>query len=84
MGKKFIQWLLMRKVKNAAGELEAHGVSITKLSAVIIGLMKATEYASPYFGHPIYIDPNIYGGIAAIGGIALKEGVDRSAPTQAK
>lgn len=79
MLKKFLQWLVMRKVKNAAGDLEAQGFSVTKLCVVAIGLMQAIEYASPYFGHPLNIDPKIYGGIASIGGIALKEGVDRSA-----
>lgn len=81
--KSFFQWLIMRKVKNAAGEMEANGVSITKVSAAVIGLMQAVEFASPYFGHPISFDPKIYMGIASIGGIALKEGVDRSAPPAA-
>lgn len=82
MLKKLAQWLLMRKVKNAAGELEAKGISITKVCATIIGVMQAVEIASPYFGHAIAFDSNIYVGIASIGGIALKEGVDRSAPAQ--
>lgn len=76
--KKLIQWLLLRKVRNAAGELEAKGVSITKVCACAIGLMQLIEFASPYFGHTISFDQNIYAGIASIGGIALKEGVDRS------
>ncbi len=70
----------MRKVKNAAGELEAKGFSVTKVCAVVIGVMQAVEVASPHFGHPIAFDQNVYLGIASIGGIALKEGVDRSAP----
>lgn len=75
-----LQWLLMRKVKNAAGEMQADGVSITKVCAVAMGLMQFAELVGPYFGYPIKFDPKIYGGIASIGGIALKEGVDRSAP----
>lgn len=82
MLKKLVQWALMRKVKNAAGELEAKGVSITKVCATVIGIMQALEYILPYFGHPIGFDSNIYAGIASIGGIALKEGVDRSAPAK--
>lgn len=81
MLKKLAQWLLFRKVKNAAGELEAKGISITKLCATIIGVMQGVEFASPYFGHPVKFDPNVYLAIASLGGIALKEGVDRSAPT---
>ena len=80
MVKKAIQWLLFRKIKNAVGELEAKGISITKLSAVVIGLMQAVEYAGPSFGYNIKFDTNIYALIASVGGIALKEGVDRSAP----
>lgn len=80
MLKKIIHWLVFRKVKNAAGDLEAKGISITKVCATIIGVMQAVEIASPYFGHAIGFDSNIYVGIASIGGIALKEGVDRSAP----
>lgn len=77
--KRLIQWLLMRKVKNAAGELEAKGFSVTKVCAVVIGLMQFAEFVAPYFGHPLAFDQNVYLGIASIGGIALKEGVDRSA-----
>lgn len=80
MFRKAIQWLIFRKVKNAAGELEAKGISITKLCAVVIGLMQAIEYAGPSFGYGIKFDANIYALIASVGGIALKEGVDRSAP----
>lgn len=82
MIKKFVQWLVMRKVKNEAGELEAKGFSITKICAVVIALGQAVEFASVYFGHPISIDPKIYASIASIGGIAMKEGVDRSAPAK--
>lgn len=84
MIKRIAQWLLMRKVKNAAGELEAKGFSVTKICATVIGLMQAVEIASPYFGHAIAFDPKIYVAIASIGGVALKEGVDRSAPAAAK
>lgn len=83
MLKGFFQWLLMRKVKNETGELEAKGISVTKVCAVAIGVMQAVELASPYFGHPIAFDPKIYGAIASIGGVALKEGIDRSAPPAA-
>lgn len=82
MLKRLVQWALMRKVKNEAGVLEAKGFSVTKMCAVILGIMQAIELASPYFGHAIAFDNNIYVGIASIGGIALKEGVDRSAPSK--
>lgn len=78
--KNLIQWLLMRKMKNAAGELEAKGYSVTKICAVVIGAMQAVEFISPYFGSPVKFDQNIYLGIASIGGIALREGIDKSAP----
>lgn len=74
----------MRKVKNAAGELEAKGISVTKVAACLVGLGQAIEFISPYFGHPITIDPKIYAGIASIGGIALREGVDKSGPDTVK
>lgn len=80
--KRFAQWLLFRKVKNAAGEMQADGVSVTKVCAVAIGLMQFAELVGPYFGYPLNFDPKIYAGIASIGGIALKEGVDRSAPAK--
>ena len=80
MIKSLFQWLLMRKVKNEAGKLEAKGFSITKICATVIAIMQAVEIASPYFGHAIVFDPKIYVAIASIGGVALKEGVDRSAP----
>lgn len=80
MIKRLIHWLLYRKVKNAAGELEAKGISITKVCATIIGVMQAIEFASPHFGHPVHFGENIYLALASLGGIALKEGVDRSAP----
>lgn len=84
MLKKLVQWLLMRKVKNAAGELEAKGISITKVCATIIGVMQAVEFVSPYFGHPMQFGQNVYLAIASLGGVALKEGVDRSAPPAVK
>lgn len=79
MFKNFFQWLLMSKVKDEAGQMQASGISITKICAVVLGLMQAIEFASPYFGHPIVFDNGIKGGIASIGGIALKEAIDRSA-----
>ncbi len=82
MLKRLIHWLLYRKVKNAAGDLEAKGISITKVCATIIGVMQAVEFASPHFGHALKFDQNIYLAIASLGGIALKEGVDRSAPKE--
>ncbi len=82
MLKKLVTWFLFRKVKNAAGEMEAKGLSITKVCATIIGIMQAVEFASPHFGHPINFGQNIYMALASLGGIALKEGVDRSAPKE--
>ena len=82
MIKKLVNWFIMRKVRNAAGEMEANGISKSKVCAVVLGLMFAVEYASPYFGHPILISTEIKGFIAAIGGIAMKEGIDRSAPAK--
>ena len=82
MLKRLIHWLLYRKVKNAAGDLEAKGISITKVCATIIGAMQAVEFASPHFGHQINFGQNIYMALASLGGIALKEGVDRSAPKE--
>lgn len=76
---KLIAWLLMRKVKNEAGQLEVNGISVTKVCAVLIALMQAAEFVGPYFGHPINFDPKIYAFIASIGGIALKNGIDRTA-----
>lgn len=78
MFNKIINWFLMSKAKNAAGELGKNGISVTKLSAVLIGLLQATEFISPYFGHPVVIDPKIYGIIASIGGIALRESINKS------
>lgn len=80
MLKKITNWLIMRKVKNAAGEMEANGISVTKVCALIIGAIQAIEFISPYFGNPIVIDSKITAFIASIGGIAIKEGIDRSAP----
>ncbi len=80
MIKNLFQWLLMRKVKNEAGQLQAQGVSMTKVCAVMIGLMQFAEFIGQYFGHPISFDPKIYGGIATIGGIALRDAVARSGP----
>lgn len=82
--KKLIQWLIMRKVKNAAGEMEAKGISVSKACVVILAIIEAVEYASPTFGHPVIVPIQIKTFIASIGGIALKEGIDRSAPAAAK
>jgi len=80
---KFIAWLIMRKIKTEAGQLEARGISVTKVCAVLIALMKAFEFSSPYFfEQPIVIPQEMYGFVASIGAISLKEGVDRSAPTK--
>ena len=82
--KKLIHWLIMRKVKNAAGEMEAKGISVSKVCVVILALIEAAEYAGPFFGYPIVVPAEVKGIIASIGGIALKEGIDRSAPVAAK
>ena len=78
--KKLIRWLIMRKVKNAAGEMEANGVSVSKVCAVILALIEAAEFVGPYFGYNIQVPKEVKGMIATVGGIALKEGIDRSAP----
>lgn len=79
---KLIQWLIMRKVKNAAGEMEAKGISISKISAILIAVLKIVEFALTQFGHPFTFPAELYTFIGSIGAIGLKEGIDRSAPPQ--
>lgn len=80
MVKKLVEWLIMRKVKNAAGDLEAKGFSIAKICAVLAGILKTAEFASAQFGHGFVIPNDVYGIIASVGAIGMKEGIDRSAP----
>lgn len=77
---KIIAWLIARKVKNAAGELEAKGISVTKICMIVIAALKGAEYATNYLGQPFTFPNDVYVLIASIGGIALREGVDKSAP----
>lgn len=78
--KKAIDWLLMRKTENVDGKMESGGISITKICALAIAIMKAIEYVSPHMGSPIVFDHDIYVGIASIGGIALRDSIRKVIP----
>ena len=84
MLKSIVSWLIARKVKNAAGEMEAKGVSVTKICAVILGLIQAVEFALPFFGISFTVPAEVKAFILSIGGIAVKEALDRSAPPKPK
>lgn len=73
-------YLFMRKTKNKDGYMEPDVISISKVCAVLIAVLQGIETVSPYFDHPVVIPKEVYVWLASLGGIALKEGIDRSAP----
>jgi len=81
--KGLINWLIMRKVRQANGELQAAGVSYTKAALVAIAVLKGLEAAAQTYGTPITIPDAVYQGLGILAGIAAKEGIDRSSSPQA-
>lgn len=76
--KKIVNWLIMRKVKQANGELQTAGVSYTKAALVCMAVLKGLETTAFQLGHPIIIPDVIYQALGVIAGISAKEGIDRS------
>lgn len=69
------KWFLLRKVRNAAGELERKGISVTKVCAVVIGLLKAGEVFATHMGHPITVPKEVFEGLVLIGGIGMRDAI---------
>jgi hypothetical protein len=68
---KIITFLIKKKVVTATGEMEQ--ISKTKLFMAIEGLLRAVEFASPYFEYPIIIPEEIHKMLYTLAGLSYAE-----------
>lgn len=71
--KKIILKIFGKKLDN---EMEAHGISKTKVAMVVAILVPAIEKLSAIYGHPIVVPQAAKDTLMAFGLWALKDGID--------
>ena len=71
---KIVFFLLKKKIKTVAGEMDA--VSKTKVFMLIEGISRLIETVSPYFGYQISFPPSVHGFLYAMAGIAYREAIN--------
>lgn len=73
MIKKFVTWLIGKKIMTETGHMSA--VSKTKLAAVIGAILAAVGPISQAWGHPVTVPNWVYEVLAAAGLWAVRDAI---------
>ena len=68
---KIITFFLKKKIQTATGEMEE--ISKTKIFMTAEGILRAIEFASPYFGSAVIFPPDLHGLLYTLAGLSYAE-----------